>query len=177
MRKMFLLKCEDTGSVEKLINVIQTLNSQLHDQRKELGQEIIYQLITSKLPKDFDATIQSLNARERLPTLTELHEILRSEVDRKDINDEGTSTGKALSNLKEERTKNLHKQKVKCSHCNKRGHTENKCWFKNGKLPEKKTAGAFSICNKEKQDKNNDVKLNDVEENYSMLEYVKFSQH
>lgn len=184
MRKMFSLKWEEVGSAEKLIGALQTWNSQLRDPQRALEDEIIYQLITSKLPESFDPTIQSLNARERLPELTELYEILRCEADRKDSSENSAAAGHALSSFKKERPKNEQKQKIKCSFCKKRGHNESKCWFKNGKPQGKNEAvGAYSIRDekrskgkKEQHCKYEETRSSASKRDYNKIEYVNHSQ-
>lgn len=161
-RKLINVKLDETQSMQSHINKIREIADQLEAIGDPVKDRELAIILLSSLPERYNALIISLEARppDEITFDAVSSRLLAEEERQRESGDISIKTEGAFYSLGNKSGGfNRQRSLKECNFCHKKGHTEDRCWDKNGR-PERNGSGSSN---------SNHANIAEVSEDYTFI--------
>jgi len=131
---------DDSGNMEKHLQKVEQLKHQIEEQGEKITDSSYISVLLNCAPNKYDMVISVLEAQADVTPRLIINRLLE-EYRKFQVGKEESAAKQALltnqwksTNQKQEFQKGKSGSRVKCGHCNKKGHKDSQCWIKHPEL-------------------------------------------
>jgi uncharacterized protein YeeX (DUF496 family) len=131
LREFMTATMESGVNMEQHLQRVQRLKRQVEEQGEKISDTVYNTILLNSLPEEYKVAVSILEAQDQLTPAIIINRIME---EYRKISAEDAGKIKMAMLTKHQKEKSQTKNQSVCTHCQKKGHTEEKCWIAHPEL-------------------------------------------